>query len=154
MMRTGLMTAMTLALALTGGATAALASDGPGGQVFEATGTESNRDFHGQTATIRFGRGDGEGIDITVTGLVYPTGEEAPSDGWYNANANGSWSVFVDRFNEDPYEMSGDNAAYCHEWPDYPIGENIEGGSSEYDSWDCWLGGSGQLEDWDIVRVE
>ncbi len=39
MMRTGLMTAMTLALALTGGAAAAMESAGPGGQVFEATGT-------------------------------------------------------------------------------------------------------------------
>ncbi|MDF1769889.1 hypothetical protein [Maricaulis sp.] len=145
---------MAMACAGLVSAGSALAADGPGGQVFEATASDQNTDFAGQTATISFGYGEGEGIDITVTGLVYPTGEVAPSGGWYNANNNGSFSVFVERFNEDPDEMSGDNAAYCHEWPDYPIGENIRNGTSEYDRWDCWLGDSGYLSDWEIVRVQ
>lgn len=151
MVRTGVMTAMTLALALTGGAAAALASDGPEGQVFEATGVATWGDlqvYHGQTATITFEAGG----NVTVDGIEDAMGSNPFTSAWVEFS-NGRIRVDLDLFWLDP-EAAGEGAPECYSWPDYPIGVPIEDVSGDWGSeGTCWTGGD-VSQSWNIRRVE
>ncbi|MFY0636723.1 MAG: hypothetical protein JXQ94_02210 [Maricaulis maris] len=144
------MTTMTLALALTGGA-AALESDGPEGQVFEATGVATYGDwvrYTGQTATITF---DGGG-NVTVSGITDAMGEDPFTGAWVEFS-NGRIRVDLDIFWLDP-DAAGEGAPECYSWPDYPIGEPIEDVGGEWGSeGTCWTGGD-VSQRWNIRRVE
>lgn len=150
MTQTGLMTAMTLALALTGGA-AALEGDGPAGQVFEATGVATWGDrqvYHGQTATIRFEPGG----TVTVQGVEDAMGDTSFSGAWWEAS-NGRIRVDLDLFWLDP-EAAGEDAPECYTWPDYPLDVPIEDVSGDWGSeGTCWTGGD-VSQIWNIRRVE
>ncbi len=126
---------------------AALAFDGPAGQVFRAVATRStDLAQEGDTATIRFEQGG----QVTVSGIRDALGDD-PFTGYWNEASNGVISVGLEIFWMDPY---GDPPV-CYSWPDIPVGANIEDVGGDWNATGvCWLGPQGGEMDWSITRIE